>query len=444
MYWLLARLFGPLADLFYRRSRGGHRLPGAGPTLLVANHPNGLVDPLLLIRDAGRPVRFLAKEPLFRMPIIGAVLRSLGALPVYRAGDGHDTQKNETTFRAVFEALGRGDAVGIFPEGTSHSDPSLKPLKSGAARMALGAEAARGFELGVQVVPVGLLYREKAVFRSEAVTVVGEPILARAFRGEYERDPQAGAQALTAAIDRGLRQVTINLERWEDQPLLDLAARLWRPEDGPVLARVGSLADGDRWLRARDPARLEALRQSASALLAELERLGLEPEHLDARYSLGVVARFVLRNAIALLLGLPVAALGALAYFVPYQGVRVLVRALRPELDVVATYKILLSLLVYPIWHTGLVVLLTARFGGLVGFAGSVGLPWAGLYTQQFLARRHAAGRHLWAFVRGPRLTRPKRGLRRERDALRAELDALAAQYTAQGDLVGVPEERGR
>lgn len=431
MYWLLARLFGPLADLFYRRSRSGQPLPETGPVLLVANHPNGLVDPLLMIRDAGRPVRFLAKEPLFRMPVIGAVLRSLGALPVYRAGDGHDTQKNEATFQAVFEALGRGDAVGIFPEGTSHSDPSLRPLKTGAARMVLGAEAARSFELGVRVVPMGLLYRDKAIFRSEALTLVGEPIDARAFRAEHERDPKAAVDALTAAIDRGLRQVTINLERWEDQPVLELAARLWRGDDEPPLARVGLLAEGDRWLRAEAADRLDALRHRATALGAELERLGLELGHLDARYGSKTVARFVLRNLIAVLFGLPVAAAGALAYFVPYQGVRLVVRWARPELDLVATYKILLSLLVYPVWHTALVVTLAWHLGGLAAFLGSVLLPFAGLYTQQFLAHRGAAGRHLWAFLRSPFMVGTKRRLLEERDALRAELEALAARHEA-------------
>lgn len=429
MYWLLARLFGPLADLFYRRSLEGEAIPKEGPVLLVANHPNGLVDPLLLIRNAGRPVRFLAKEPLFRMPIIGGLLRRLGALPVYRAGDGHDTEKNQQTFRAVFEALGRGDAVGIFPEGTSHSDPSLKPLKTGAARMVLGAESERHFALGAVVVPVGLLYRKKAVFRSEALTVVGEPIPARSFRERHEQAPKDAVHALTEAIDQGLRKVTVNLDRWEDQPILEMAARLWRLESGHELTQLRRLAEGDRALRASHPERLERLRARVIELGESLARLGLRVEHLDERYRLATASRFVLRNLLGLLVGLPVAGLGAAAYFLPYQSVRLVVWGLKPELDLVATYKILLSTLVYPLWHTALVLALALEFGGAAAFLGSLGLPLAGLYTQQFIAHRSAAGRELWAFVRRPLLARSKKRLQEDRDWIRAELDALASLY---------------
>src|SRR6185503_4225644 len=123
--------------LYYRVSSLGGAVPASGPVVLVGNHPNGLVDPVLVAGASPRVVRFLGKAPLFDMPLLGQVLRGLEALPVHRAQDG-DTRGNVETFAAVYAALARGEVVCLFPEGKSHDEPALQTLKTGAARMALG------------------------------------------------------------------------------------------------------------------------------------------------------------------------------------------------------------------------------------------------------------------------------------------------------------------
>ena len=223
---LVFGLGGLAAGLFYRRTLLGVPVPREGPVLLVGNHPNGLVDPLFVAGATPRPVRFLGKEPLLRMPVLGAVLRGLRTLPVYRARDGFDTSANEETFHAVHAALSEGDAVALFPEGITHGAPQISKLKTGAARMALGAEAAAGWTLGVRVVPVGLSFRSKGRFRSRAAAWVGEAIEARAYESAYRADERAAVLALTERIAEGLRAVTLELDRWEDLPLLELAERL--------------------------------------------------------------------------------------------------------------------------------------------------------------------------------------------------------------------------
>src|SRR5690606_22311799 len=122
-----------------------------GPVIVVANHPNSLLDPLILFRVAGRPTRPLAKAPLFEQALLGTVLRGLGGLPVYRKQDDPSLmQQNEDAFRAAVSALHEGDAIQIYPEGRSHSESSIAPLRTGAARIAFAAESRAHWQLGLK------------------------------------------------------------------------------------------------------------------------------------------------------------------------------------------------------------------------------------------------------------------------------------------------------
>src|SRR4030095_9587808 len=164
--------------IYFRRIEvaGLENVPRDQPVIFVLNHPNALVDPVFLLCFAPRKVSFLAKAPLFRMPVIGSLVRALDSLPAYRQQDaGEDVTRNRETFDAARKLLLNGGTIGICPEGVSHNEPRLKPLKTGAARIALGA-ASSGAQLDVKIVPVGLYYTEKTTFRSSALLRFGEPI----------------------------------------------------------------------------------------------------------------------------------------------------------------------------------------------------------------------------------------------------------------------------
>src|SRR2546425_2940940 len=146
---------------------------------------------------APRRVSFLAKAPLFRMPVIGWVCRAFEAIPVYRRQDpGGVTEmvRNQETFDAARRVLLGGGAIALFPEGTSHSDPKLRPLKTGAARIALGAAAALPAAAPLSIVPAGPYYPGQQTFRTAALPHLGEPLA-------VERLPLApGAQPPTEAV----------------------------------------------------------------------------------------------------------------------------------------------------------------------------------------------------------------------------------------------------
>lgn len=419
MYALLVRATGLAVDLFYRRVHLGGDVPARGGALLVANHPNALIDPVVVARTTDRRVRLLAKEPLFRMPVVSWLVKGMGCLPVYRSKDGADPRANAATFAAVEAALARGDCVALFPEGVSHDEPRLQPLKTGAARMALGAQA-RGAP--VQVVPIGLVYRDKGRFRSEVATKVGAPVDVAAFGADDVR-------ALTAAIDDALRSLTLELDSWEDLPLLEAALAIrGAPADARARqAALVELSDAARRVRARDPAALDAVRARVREWVARLAKLGLRPEDVGVRYTARGVASFAARNVVALVVGLPVALIGAVAYAAPFWAAHAAYLLAKPARDTAATVKVLASMLFFPLWHAGLVSAAVWRLGPSIGFVAGALLPLCGLYTRRFFDRRAEAKRDLQAFLRTFLRARLTARLEAERDDLRRAIDDLGA-----------------
>lgn len=137
----------PLLRLVTRRDwRGTEHLPRSGGVVAVTVHASNL-DPLTFghfIHGNGRVMRFLAKASLFRLPGLGALLRSARQIPVHRnTGDAADA------YRSAVAAVRAGQLVAVFPEGTLTRDPDMWPMrgKTGAARIAL--------ETGAPVIPIG-------------------------------------------------------------------------------------------------------------------------------------------------------------------------------------------------------------------------------------------------------------------------------------------------
>lgn len=122
---------GLLCKLFHDiRVEGRNYLPRSGPVILAANHPS-YFDPVYLILRLKRPVRFLAWEKPFQIPVLGALIKRYGTIPL-------NTQKpGRASFEAAVRCLQNGEVFGIFPEGGRSVFGTMNPLKSGVARLAM-------------------------------------------------------------------------------------------------------------------------------------------------------------------------------------------------------------------------------------------------------------------------------------------------------------------
>lgn len=215
------------ASLLFRRLEvaGEERYPSGRPVLLVANHFNGVIDPILITAALGRTPRFIAKAGLSRIPVGGLLLRSLGVVFVRRQADKGGAAGNDDAFSECHRALAKGDVVAIFPEGTTHDRLRIDPIKTGAARIALGARAMGARDLAI--VPVGLAFPDKVALRSSALVQFGLPIdLDTASPTAAGADDMDAVRQLTAVIDRGLRAVTADFPDVETGLALEQAARV--------------------------------------------------------------------------------------------------------------------------------------------------------------------------------------------------------------------------
>lgn len=427
-------IFRVALRVFFRRIEldGLCRIPVEGPVMFVLNHPNALIDPAFLLCLSPRPVSFLAKAPLFDTPVLGAIVRAFDSIPVYRRQDENGAQvDNQETFRRARELLLRGQAVAIFPEGTSHSDPKLKPIKTGAARIALGT----GLE-DLTIIPAGLFYTAKSRFRSDALVYFGAPLsVPHAPLDARGEPPPKAVAALTRDIDVALRAVTLH---GDDHEILDLVDRTseifaaaseeaWSVAEAFVLRQ--RLLSGHARLRAKDPARLDALIARVRRYERDLQELGLGPNHLAPHHiTFTASLRYALRSLFALAVVLPLALLGTALHYPAYRASGLVAARVAGEYeDMVATVKLLAAMTFFPL--TWLLLGLGAGFawGTTAGLAVGVLLApasgQAALHFWERFATLAAAARGLGLFlVRRTLLAR----LHAERQAIRAEILALA------------------
>ena len=360
----------PLVQLslrvFFRQIEIRHpdRLRASGPVLFCANHPNTLMDPLLVAAFRREPVAFLAKSTFFKNPIARAIFTSGNCIPIYRRQDAavddrpataaEVTAQNEKSFGKSYDYLGHGGALLIFPEGTSISERKLRPLKTGAARIALGTEARHNFQLGLRVQCLGLNYFEPTRFRSDVLLNLAPPIWVADYAAAYAQDPEAAADQLTEEIQRRLEQrLVISRDAAEDA----LVAQVERtfgdhlnPDDDPAtlydnfqLSRT--LFSAVAWFEQHDPTRLQKLRQRLPAYLAALHQHRLDDAALDDERR-GSVA-----GLLNLVLGLPVWVFGSLTNYLPYILPSLIARRATKDLEFVAPIMMVVGIFTFSLGY---------------------------------------------------------------------------------------------
>lgn len=445
VYHVLVAFLRLVTRVFFRTVEvvGREHVPAAGPVIFVGNHPNSLVDPVVLSTTCGRRVRFAARDGLFASPLLRPILWALGSVPIRRRQDhapdgGEPAAKvdNAEAFGALFSVLREGGAFGIFPEGVSYTEADLQPLKTGAARIALSA-LSEG--VPVVVVPAGLHYRQKQRYRGRVLVQYGRPlVLGEAHVAAYRADPRAAARRLTADIELALRALTLNAPDFETLRVLDGVRRLYVPDERAAAMPLEEEAEitrrlGAHWEKKRDVPEVRAFYADVESYLAILDALGLSDWDLKRPVSRARWSLTVLRHAVLLGVQVPLAVPGLLVHFpllflATMAGEMVLARD-----DVRATMRMMIGTGGVLLGHAAIGLALLLREPDLLGLAQAAAalslLGLSGLAAVRVLERQAVVRHGLRVLSRVLSLRREIEALRSERDALRRRLVPLVEAH---------------
>jgi 1-acyl-sn-glycerol-3-phosphate acyltransferase len=296
-----------------------------GPLLSVSNHFGGFTDPLLLIYAMPRLPRIIARDVIWKYPIVRSIMNWAGAIAVHKPED-HGPGSNDIMFRSAYGALGEGSHVIIFPEGITRDEPSIARIKTGAARIVLGARAT-GID-GIRITPAGIHYEDKASLRSDVSVLIGhsidldDTIDDHVASGEDEGpDNRPAVRSLTDSIETELRRVAPDFTDWREARTLTTGAEILLrtlandPRDGLPSAERDALAGHLGRKPAEEKSRVIT---SVDRYSEQLSSLGLD----DAQLLSGMTgSRFLWRSLGWLILTailLPFALVGAAINWIPY------------------------------------------------------------------------------------------------------------------------------
>ena len=412
-------IFGIALRFFFRRIEtvNADVVPSGTGVIFVLNHPNGLIDPALVFVALPRRISFLAKSTLFRMPVISFLLQTVEALPLYRRVDaGEDVSKNQKTFELCRELLARGGSIALFPEGISHNSPKLLPMKTGAARIALGAAASGDSPIEVKIVPVGLFYTNKTTFRSEALLHFGEPFTVPRVAAVDGEPPRGAVRELTTRIEQELRDVTLNAETDAELHVAKIAEEIFATSSmnenlGEKLRFLKNyVAEGGSGnFPAADPELDLRLRDYGQRLYS----LGIEPQHLSlANLTRGFVAYRAFVQTWVLILLSPLALFGVILHAPAYQLGKLVsyLYSRHGADDIASTVKVLAGMVFIPLtWLITAVVLyfLSGWQLALASIPFSFLCGYLALYSLEEFSEMHGWAKAIWLF-----LTRKEKFLR--------------------------------
>lgn len=466
-----------LLRLFFRRIEvtGLENVPRDRGGVLIAWHPNGLLDPALILAHFPGRVVFGARHGLLRWPLLGRLFRRLGAVPIYRpqdvgapADEAARRAANRRSLETLAGAVAGGSFAALFPEGVSHDEPGLQQLRPGAARLCLVARQLTPPDRPPPaLVPVGLHYDRKHLFGSGALVEFHEPVeiperLAVPEADEGERRVQE--DALTALVSGILTRVVQATESWELHHLMHRLRKIFRAERAARAgARPGrpSLRERVRGLgrvRTAYLARRDSHPEETARLQARVRRydrvlqaLGIEDHELDEAADLGSPWRPValVGQAVAVYMVLPpLLVLGALVNTPVALGIGAVARRLGGKVKDQATMKLLLGAGVFPlVW---LAVSLLVAWGELELnrlYPQIPEVPWlagavtfllcsvGGWVAAQYLRLSAQTYRALRVRVTRARRRSAVRRLARERTAIYEAAVALAEGVDLPGDV---------
>ncbi|MDP4952527.1 MAG: 1-acyl-sn-glycerol-3-phosphate acyltransferase [Flavobacteriales bacterium] len=329
------------AKLFYRKYNveGLYNFPERGtPCIVVSNHQNGLMDPLMCCLSAPRQLHFLTRADVFKPGLAFRFVSALNMLPVYRMHDrvSDMAAKNDEVFDICVKRLKMGAVVALFPEGNHGNSKTLRPLKKGLARLVYKAIEQDPSMENIHIVPMGVHYDNYEDFRSKCIVRIGEAIPLKKWFADHPNTP-ANQSALMGEVKKGLQEVILDLQPKTAYPALHAYTRFMESQ-GASLDQV--LSFEANWTRTGKPSLIEEFEQ----LAADFQNQSIDIETFNWSKKLGFV------NYIALFFMFPLAILGYFIHALPALVSSQIVKGKIKDPHFTSTFKMSFGMILIPLF----------------------------------------------------------------------------------------------
>ncbi len=396
LYRILKILMRIGINLYYSeiKVRNEKYLDHPGPMIIIANHPNTLVDALLIGIISPRPIYYMTKATFFNSKWKMKILRSLNMIPVNRSTEAKtEGVNNASTFEECYRLLSEGKTLVIFPEGNSQMELLLRQLKSGTARIALETELRNDGQLNLKVVPVGLMYTQGEKFRSSIMVNFGEGIGVTHHLEEFKENQASAARKLTDEFRKLLEGVLVTAQNKEQEALITALSEALQSRYLPNTSGVESEMELVKKIRDRieklsldNPEKIEQIQQLYWNLKWKTEKTEIKDDFLDRGLRSGMFIRQIITSSIGLIVGFPLFLFGLIHNIIPYRLTDMIIVRLKTSKEFYAPLAILISLILYPVNYAVFSVLVYQLFHP--GFWAMVAycflMPVLGLFAYSF------------------------------------------------------------
>lgn len=334
LYAILRFIFRISGRLYFKtfQIKGTENIPEKGPVFFVANHPSGFMDPIVIGILTNRSLFFLAKGALFQNKFSRWVLSLLHVIPIFRGDEtpGH-ADKNIEVFSLCYKHFAKGGAILAFPEGISLTERKIKKIKTGTARICLGAEAENNFNLDIKIVTVGLNFSNPHKFQSDLFINIDEPIHVSDYYDLYKMDNYKAVNELTDEIRKRIESQVVAIQDSDADKLVSKIEQIYKSQ---LLRDLGhsrgemendfrttkAISESVHYFMDFEPERVEKLKNEIDSYLNALEHLSLSDKTIKAIGKSRSSPFFDgLKSLVYLISGLPLFIFGFVNNYLPFR-----------------------------------------------------------------------------------------------------------------------------
>lgn len=369
IYSFLKQIIKLTLFFFFKRIvvTGKEVVPETGPVILVANHPNTFMDPLLIASITKQRIGFVANAGIFANKLLTLIFRYFHVIPIFRKQDIPAGEKpdNKKAFLKCHEYLSGAGSLLIFPEGTSYYELKLREIKTGTARIALSYEDLKGFQGNLKIVPIALDYMDSIQFRSVVSITVCPALEVGNYKSIFESNEFDAVNQLTEDIRLNLADI-IPQTSGKDQEKFLVKAHQFYGTFAPDAKAVQQTAKLSLQMRNQVSKALHFIQQNNVDLYQRTEAKllhffkvlddeGITPQIVSRDLKPRQRFLFFMRYGLQFLILFPAYLFGVFGNYIPYELTARIFKLLKLDISYRAPVQMITGLITFPVYYAILI-----------------------------------------------------------------------------------------